>query len=309
MKKKILTLGVVAILVIMLATLTGCGNEEKIENNDITNKQEETNSNIIGIWNLNRNVKVSDSKYNSLKALIGDSYGFDTLEVNEDGTFSLSTGMLYNLKGNYKYENNELLFYNIEDININNETALKSIEENLKLEYIEYNGNKFFKMYLYDLTDTEAYVFYEKNAKEMASSYADDQVPEVQFKNANNQTTNQQVENIDNTKKEYIGTYKNNKGEIIEIAIENDGQLYLSSNNKKSSIEIKDSNSAGVKSISNISQVLGNGTTIYLYPSGVSFSLSNDPANYEEGETDSSKYRLFVKTNNEADESNVYYKK
>lgn len=309
MKKKILILGVVAILVIMLATLTGCGNEEKIENNDITNKQEETNSNIIGTWNLNRNVKVSDSKYNSLKALIGDSYGSDTLEVNEDGTFSLSTGMLYNLKGNYKYENNELSFYDIEDTNIKNETTLKSIEENLKLQYIEYNGNKFFKMYLYDLTDTEAYVFYEKNAKEMAGSYADDQVPEVQFKNENNQTTNQQAENIDNTKKEHIGTYQNNKGEIIEIAIENDGQLYLSSNSKKCSIEIKDSNSAGVKSISNISHVFENEATIYVYPKGVSFSLSNDPANYEEGETDSSKDRLFVKTNNVADESSVYYKK
>ena len=305
MKKKILGVGIVIILIIMSVTLTGCGNNEKVENN----KQEErVNENILGTWFLNRNIKVSENKYNSLKSLIGDGYGSDTLEINEDGTFSLSAGMLYNLKGKYKYQNSELSFYEIEDINIKSGTGLKSTEENLKLQYIEYNGNKFFKMYLYDLTDTEGYLFYEKEPKEKAGSYADDQVPEVQFKEINNQAINQKND-IDKTKGEYIGTYENNKKEIIEIALENDGILYLKSNNKKCQIEIKESNSVGVKSISNISQVFGNGMTIYLYPKGVSFSLSNDPANYEEGETDSSKHRLFVKTNNKSDESSVYYKK
>ena len=309
MKKKILCLGIIVIFMLMIVILTGCGNSEKVENSNENTKQEEiVDKNIIGTWFLNRNIKVSENKYNSLKSLIGDSYGSDTLEINEDGTFSLSAGMLYNLKGKYKYQNSELSFYEIEDINIKSGTGLKSLEENLKLQYTEYNGNKFFKMYLYDLTDTEGYLFYEKEPKEKAGSYADDQVPEVQFKEINNQAINQKND-IDKTKGEYIGTYENNKKEIIEIALENNGILYLKSNNKKCQIEIKESNSVGVKSISNISQVLGNGTTIYLYPKGVSFSLSNDPANYEAGETDSSKHRLFVKTNNKSDESSVYYKK
>lgn len=310
MKKKILGIGVVTILIVMLVTLTGCKNNEKVETNNENNKQEEVvDENIIGTWILNRNVKVSENKYNSLKSLIGDSYGSDTLEINEDGTFSLSVGMLYNLKGKYKYQNSELSFYDIEDINIKNETSLKSIEENLKLQYIEYNGNKFLKMYLYDFTDCEGYLFYEKEPKEKAGSYADDQVPEVQFKKTNNQDSNPKTNEIDNTKKEYIGKYENNKKEIIEIELENNGILYLKSNDKKCQIAINESNSIGVKTISNVSQVLENVTTIYVYPKGVSFSLSNNPANYEEGETDSSRYRLFVKTNNLSDESSVYYKK
>ena len=310
MKKKILGIGVVTILIVMLVTLTGCKNNEKVETNNENNKQEEVvDENIIGTWILNRNVKVSENKYNSLKSLIGDSYGSDTLEINEDGTFSLSVGMLYNLKGKYKYQNRELSFYDIEDINIKNETSLKSVEENLKLQYIEYNGNKFLKMYLYDFTDCEGYLFYEKEPKEKAGSYADDQVPEVQFKKTNNQDSNPKTNEIDNTKKEYIGKYENNKKEIIEIELENNGILYLKSNDKKCQIAINESNSIGVKTISNVSQVLENVTTIYVYPKGVSFSLSNNPANYEEGETDSSRYRLFVKTNNLSDESSVYYKK
>lgn len=310
MKKKILGIGIVTILIIMLVTLTECKNNEKVETNNENNKQEEVvDENIIGTWILNRNVKVSENKYNSLRSLIGDSYGSDTLEINEDGTFSLLAGMLYNLKGKYKYQNSELSFYDIEDINIKNETTLKSIEENLKLQYIEYNGNKFLKMYLYDFTDCEGYLFYEKQPKEKAGSYADDQVPEVQFKKTNNQDSNPKTNEIDNIKREYIGTYENNKKEIIEIELDNNGILYLKSNDKKCQITINESNSAGVKTIFNVSQVLENVTTIYLYPKGVSFSLSNNPANYEEGETDSSKHRLFIKTNREADKSSVYYKR
>lgn len=138
MKKKILCLGIIVIFMLMIVILTGCGNSEKVENSNENTKQEEiVDKNIIGTWFLNRNIKVSENKYNSLKSLIGDSYGSDTLEINEDGTFSLKT------------------------------------------------------------------------------------------------------------KGEYIGTYENNKKEIIEIALENNGILYLKSNNKKCQIEIKESNSVG----------------------------------------------------------------
>lgn len=324
MKKKILGVILVTILLSILIILTGCGNDKKLEDSNSDNKQEEINENvsqdnvsdIVGTWYLNRNVRVSDSRYNSLKSLLGDSYGTDTLEINEDGTFSMSAGMVYNLKGKYKYEDNELSFYNIEDINIKNETSLRDIEENLKLEYLEYSGNKFFKMYLYDFSDFEGYLFYEKDPNERVGLYADDSVPEVQFKNSNDtntsnsntQSSSLQTNNVNNTKEEYIGTYKNNQGKKIEILVEDEGQLYLKSDNKKCTIEIKDSNSVGVMSISNISQVIENATTIYVYPKGVSFSLSDNPANYEEGETDSSRYRLFIKSNNKADDSSIYYK-
>lgn len=311
--------------VAILGLVTGCDNDKKDENRNNDNSQEQLSnseqenitqdnvSNIIGTWYLNRNVKVSDNKYNGLKSILGDSYGTDTLEINKNGTFSLSAGMIYNLKGKYKYENNELSFYNIEDINIKNETKIRDIEENLKLQYLEHDGNKFFKMYLYNFSDFEGYLFYEKDPKEKAGSYADDPVPEVQFKNLNNtqinnSTTQPSSSQSNNTKKEYIGTYKNNQGKIVEIITESDGKLYLKSNNKKCKIEPDESHSAGIISIHNISEVVKNATAIYVYPKGVSFSLSDNPANYEEGETDSSRYRLFIKENNKSDISNVYYK-
>lgn len=285
---------------IVLGCVTGCQKKEQV---NVDHKQEETmNDSIIGTWNLNRNVKVSDSKYSSLKALIGDSYGSDTLEIHKDGTFSLSTGMMYDLKGKYKYQNNELSFYDIKDTNIKEESSLKDIEEHLRLKYIEYNGNRFFQMHLYDLKEFEGYLFYEKEPKEKAGSYADDPVPEIQFQIQNSQ-------DVDTMKSEYIGTYENKEGKTIEIVTGTDGLLYLQSNHKKTPIELNEENETGIQSISNVSQVLENADMIYVYPKGVRFSLSDNPANYEEGETDSSKYRLFVKSNHEASELDVYYKK
>lgn len=291
-------------MVIVLGITTGCGNSSKPKKEQKDSKLEEVlDSKIVGTWSLNRNVRVSDSKYNSLKALIGDSYSSDALEIHEDGTFRLSTGMLYNLKGKCKYQKNELSFYDIEDVNVKNEENLKDIEENLKLQYIEYEGNQFLKMYLYDMKDFEGYLFYEKDSKEKTGSYADDPVPEVKFQQDSKE------ENLENTKQSYLGTYQNSQGDTIEILLKNDGGLYLKNHNKECQIEMKDMNSSGVQEIASVSSLLEGVTSIYLYPKGVSFSLSDDPATYEEEETDRSKDRLFLKTEKESNLENVYYKK
>ena len=87
------------------------------------------------------------------------------------------------------------------------------MEENLQLEYIEYNNHKFMKMKLYDY-DFEGYIFFEKDPEETAGSYADDEIPEVSFTNSPNEKTNKTGEytktedgiNINNYKIKF-GTY------------------------------------------------------------------------------------------------------
>ena len=182
MKRKILSFLLIGVIFI---GLTGCGKKQEEV------KKEKNKLDIIGSWTLNRKVAVEDSNYNSLRDLFGDSLGSgeDALILNEDGTFSITLGVVYNPKGNYKVNENIITFNNIEDLNIKNEKELKEMEENLQLEYIEYNNHKFMKMKLYDY-DFEGYIFFEKDPKEKAGSYADDEIPEVNFTNNTNEKTN-----------------------------------------------------------------------------------------------------------------------
>lgn len=182
MKRKILIFLLIGVMVIVL---TGCGKKQEEV------KKEKNKLDITGSWTLNRKVAVEDSNYNSLRDLFGDSLvsGEDALILNEDGTFSITLGVVYNPKGNYKVKENIITFNNIEDLKIKNEKELKEMEENLQLEYIEYNNHKFMKMKLYDY-DFEGYIFFEKDPEETAGSYADDEVPEVNFINNTNEKTN-----------------------------------------------------------------------------------------------------------------------
>ena len=182
MKRKLLSILLIGVMVI---GLTGCGKKQEEV------KKEKNKLDITGSWTLNRKVAVEDSNYNSLRDLFGDSLvsGEDALFLNEDGTFSITLGVVYNPKGNYKVKENIITFNNIEDLNIKNEKELKEMEKNLQLEYIEYNNHKFMKMKLYGY-DFEGYVFFEKDPEETAGSYADDEIPEVNFTNNTNEKTN-----------------------------------------------------------------------------------------------------------------------
>ena len=307
MKKILLNLTLIILLIVCLFNLVGCGNNsDNVNNNEEEKNMLDNTENIVGTWQLNRNVRVNDDKYNSLNSLLGDSYGSDILELKSDGTFELSAGMLYNLKGNYDFKNNELSFSNVSDINIKREDALKDIEENLKLQYIKYNGHEFFKMYLYDITDCEGYIFYERNPSESAGSYADDAVPDVEFMDNKSEEIN--ADNISNDKKEYIGVYKNNKGDKLEITADNDGKIYLAKNDNKSEIDLTTSHPVGIITLNNITKLINNAKSAYIYPIGVSFSLSSNPGDYEENETDSTRIRIYISTGESPDESSVYYK-
>lgn len=182
MKRKILSILLMGIIVI---GLTGCGKKQEEV------KKEKNKLDITGSWTLSRKVEVEDSNYNSLRDIFGDSLasGEDALILNEDGTFSITLGVVYNPKGNYKVKENIITFNNIEDLNIKNEKELKEMEENLQLEYIEYNNHKFMKMKLYGY-DFEGYIFFEKDPEKTAGSYADDEIPEVKFTNNTNEKTN-----------------------------------------------------------------------------------------------------------------------
>lgn len=179
MRKKLLSILLVGMLAI---TITGCGKSESKETND--NKLSE----ITGNWYLNRNVAVNDTKNGSLKDLFGDSLnsGDGALILNEDGTFSITLGVSYNTTGNYTLNDNIIKFSNIKDKNVYNEESLKEMEENLYLEYMEYKGHKFMKMNLYDY-DFEGYIFFEKNPDDITGSYANDEIPKIEFDNNNQQ--------------------------------------------------------------------------------------------------------------------------
>lgn len=237
--KKMLNLLLLCILII---GLTGCGNNKK----DELSKKDTINSNLIGSWTLSRKVAVSDTRYASLRDLFGDSLvsGEDALILNDDNTFSITIALAYNTTGNYRIDGNIITFSNIKDKNIANEKSLKEREENLKLEYIEYNNHKFMKMKLYDY-DFEAYVFFEKDPESTAGSYADDNIPEVSFNtqdNDENTSTSKENSNYEKTADglkingytikfgTYSGKYKTTQTESWDDAYTAEVKIKINSN-------------------------------------------------------------------------------
>ena len=101
MKKKVLSLGIVAILVTMLVLLTGCGNSEN------SNKNSEENNEQV-------NATSSDNNSESEKGLtVGDytiKYGYykdnnvTVIKINEDGTLTRG-GVEYT----YTVENDQII--------------------------------------------------------------------------------------------------------------------------------------------------------------------------------------------------------
>ena len=182
MKRKILSFLLIGVIFI---GLTGCGKKQEEV------KKEEKKLDITGSWYLNRNTAVDpiveDKMYGTLRNLFGDSLGNGdgALKINNDGSFSIELGVSYNTIGKYNIKDNIISFYDIKDKNIANKDSLKEREENLKLEYIEYNNHKFMKMLLYDF-DYEIYIFFEKDPEKIVGSYADDDIPKVDFSTKNN---------------------------------------------------------------------------------------------------------------------------
>lgn len=183
MKRKILSFLLIGVIFI---GLTGCGKKQEEV------KKEEKKLDITGSWYLNRNAAVDpiveDKMYGTLRNLFGDSLGNGdgALKINNDGSFSIELGVSYNTIGKYNIKDNIISFYDIKDKNIANKDSLKEREENLKLEYIEYNNHKFMKMLLYDF-DYEIYIFFEKDPEKIVGSYADDDIPKVDFSTKNNE--------------------------------------------------------------------------------------------------------------------------
>lgn len=183
MKRKILSFLLIGVIFI---GLTGCGKKQEEV------KKEEKKLDITGSWYLNRNTAVDpiveDKMYGTLRNLFGDSLGNGdgALKINNDGSFSIELGVSYNTIGKYNIKDNIISFYDIKDKNIANKDSLKEREENLKLEYIEYNNHKFMKMLLYDF-DYEIYIFFEKDPEKIVGSYADDDIPKVDFSTKNNE--------------------------------------------------------------------------------------------------------------------------
>ena len=178
------------LIIILCISVYGCGKEEvKQEKKKIP--KEKTPVEITGPWYLNRNTLSIDPTYSSLRDLFGDSLkgGEAALVLNDDGTFSLTIGLAYNMIGNYKYSDSLITFSNIEDSNVENEEALKEREENLHLEYIQYQGHKFMKMEVSDIVK-DTYIFFEKEPEEFASTFADDKIPDADSTKTDNAPNN-----------------------------------------------------------------------------------------------------------------------
>lgn len=167
----------ILLLGFLIITITGCGNTKSN-----VSKSAKDNIDITGSWTLSRKTAVSNSRYGSLKDLFGDMLGSGegALMLNEDGTFSITLALAYNMTGNYHLKDNIITFSDIKDKNVVNKKTLKEREDNLSLEYIKYNNHEFMKMKLYDY-DFDVYIFFEKNPTSVTGSYADDEIPEVTF--------------------------------------------------------------------------------------------------------------------------------
>ena len=200
MKRKLLSILLIGAFAI---GLTGCGNNKK---NELSEKNQIDND-LVGSWTLNRNTavepSVKDKMYGTLRNLFGDSLGSGdgALKLNSDGTFSIELGVAYQISGEYQLKDNKVTFKNIRDKEARNKDSIKELEENLYLDYIEYNNHKFMKMLLYGY-DYEIYIFFEKEPEKIAGSYADDDIPQVIFNNNGNTgdtTTNTSNSNYEKT--------------------------------------------------------------------------------------------------------------
>ena len=89
MKKKILSLGIVAILIAMLVTLSGCGEEQNQEQEQEQNVEEEQTQETINIEEIYKNY-IKEEKYkNDIKDWEVEPKQYAILDINQDGISEL----------------------------------------------------------------------------------------------------------------------------------------------------------------------------------------------------------------------------
>lgn len=189
MKNKILSIGFILSLILMVFMLTGCDSDKKSVSEE-ESKQTTINDELIGTWSLNNQINSSDKdKYSSLRRIFGDSLNSvaNSLVLNSDNTFRLNVGAFYYCNGNYEVMDNTIHFSNIEDVNRYDEDEM---EINLKAEKIEYNGNTLLQMKVYDITDADVYIYFNKSG-----TNNNIEIPPMTFEN-NTQTTDETNDEI-----------------------------------------------------------------------------------------------------------------
>ncbi len=117
MKKVLLNVIISIMLISMLFALTGCKNNNEIEENEQIenqineekNTEENINSEIIGKWTATR---TNNSVY-SLGELYGSAFSFSNeLTFKEDGTYVLGIGVTYWQEGNYEINGDKIKLTN-----------------------------------------------------------------------------------------------------------------------------------------------------------------------------------------------------
>ncbi len=239
MKKKILSILLIGFLII---GLTGCGSKKPSDSHDNYDVLNDIPNEILGTWNLNTNVKANNEDYSNLNSLFGTclNNSENSLILNEDNTFKLNIGCYYGLSGKYKFENNIITFYDTKDANRTDE---EDIENQLQGELINYKNKDLIQMYLYDFTEAEVYIFFEKTEN---NSYGNSEVPEIKFNETSDSNDNQS--NSNNVKK--VITNSNYALSLGKYEIYDDGKL-------DRILELKENDIFELTNVSNKTKITG----------------------------------------------------
>lgn len=179
MKKKV---SISLLVIFLLISITGCNqsNENLESTPKDTANETSANYDVVGTWSLKNKINTSNSyQYSSIESTFGSCLNSsdNQLTLNEDNTFSLYVGCAYNMTGNYTIENNIITFSNIKDTNIKNENTLKRMQEDLKIEVIEYNNETMLQMKTDIDQYVDVYIYFGNNNED----YDANTIPEMKF--------------------------------------------------------------------------------------------------------------------------------
>lgn len=130
-----------------------------------------------------------------------------------------------------------------------------------------------------------------------------------EIKTALNDVENQKMEEVTNKYKDYIGTYKNNNGDILKIYGISNGNLYLEYNDSKILLNVDDyTTSDNITIIRNIYKIINNAYIAYIYLPNVTFNIVTDKESDTALTTDVSKTRIYIEGKDMSTDQALYYK-
>jgi len=100
-----------------------------------------------------------------------------------------------------------------------------------------------------------------------------DEIRNITSNTEENKTPNASTQNTDSEKQQYVGIYKNKRGDTVKIAIDNNGELYFEGEGKNYKIDLNNKKDNGYIVIYEAGENEFDAST-YLYPVGVEDEIS-----------------------------------